>query len=245
MIVSHAHQFIFLKTRKTAGTSIGASLVRFLGPDDLALGYTGPSLRSGYRPPRFSSCWRWFRPSDIRHPFVYSYRRMMHRVHGLEDQHMEAAAVRQVVGEDVWNSYYKFSFDRHPYDRMISLYCWCTRSSDQPPGFARFVDALHAGDEDFLRSHNLHGHKISNLPIYAIDGQVCVDRVGRFESLNADLEQIAAHLGLPWDGWLPREKGAARPKDATRAAWITPDVAAKLNSIFAAEFALLSYSPDC
>jgi hypothetical protein len=171
-------------------SSIGASLVRFLGPDDLALGYTGPSLRSGYPPPRFASCWRWFRPADIRHPFVYPYRRMMRRVHGLEDQHMEAAAVKRLVGEEVWNSYYKFSFDRHPYDRMISLYCWCTRSAARPPGFAHFVDALFAGDEEFLRANNLHGHKISNLPIYAIDGKVCVDRVGR-----ADCSQAGAALG--------------------------------------------------
>src|SRR5262245_66480011 len=35
MIVSHAHKFIFLKTKKTAGTSIELALSELCGPDDV------------------------------------------------------------------------------------------------------------------------------------------------------------------------------------------------------------------
>ena len=35
MIVSHKNRFIFLKTRKTAGTSIEISLRPYCGPDDI------------------------------------------------------------------------------------------------------------------------------------------------------------------------------------------------------------------
>lgn len=38
MIISHAHGFIFLKTRKTAGSSIEATLYPHLGPDDIITG---------------------------------------------------------------------------------------------------------------------------------------------------------------------------------------------------------------
>ena len=35
MIISHAHKFIFLKTKKTAGTSIELALSQLCGPDDV------------------------------------------------------------------------------------------------------------------------------------------------------------------------------------------------------------------
>ena len=35
MIVSHTHKFIFLKTKKTAGTSIELALSELCGPDDV------------------------------------------------------------------------------------------------------------------------------------------------------------------------------------------------------------------
>ncbi len=35
MIVSHKHRFIFLKTNKTAGTSVEIALSKFCGPDDV------------------------------------------------------------------------------------------------------------------------------------------------------------------------------------------------------------------
>jgi hypothetical protein len=35
MIVSHRHKFIFLKTKKTAGTSIELALSELAGPEDI------------------------------------------------------------------------------------------------------------------------------------------------------------------------------------------------------------------
>ena len=38
MIVSHKHKFIFLKTRKTAGSSIQVTLAEHCGEDDIITG---------------------------------------------------------------------------------------------------------------------------------------------------------------------------------------------------------------
>ena len=35
MIVSHSRKFIFLKTRKTAGTSLEIALSKYCGPEDV------------------------------------------------------------------------------------------------------------------------------------------------------------------------------------------------------------------
>jgi len=38
MIISHQHKFIFIKTRKTAGSSIEKYLINYLGPSDICTG---------------------------------------------------------------------------------------------------------------------------------------------------------------------------------------------------------------
>ena len=58
MIVSHRHRYIFVRTRKTAGTSVEIALSKFCGPDDVItrdaddalrreLGYPGPQNDGG------------------------------------------------------------------------------------------------------------------------------------------------------------------------------------------------------
>ena len=46
MIVSFQHEFIFVKTRKTAGTSIEMALTPFCGPDDIVTPIDPPDERS-------------------------------------------------------------------------------------------------------------------------------------------------------------------------------------------------------
>ena len=55
MIVSHAHKFIFIKTKKTAGTAIEAALSELCGPDDVITPYRAESegARKGRGPAEF------------------------------------------------------------------------------------------------------------------------------------------------------------------------------------------------
>jgi hypothetical protein len=243
VIISHTHRFIYLHSRKTAGSSIGVTLSRFLRDGDVAMGYAGPTLRAGHRPPDWQACWRWLRPGDLRfhYPRVHAHMRMMRARYGTTGTHMTAAAVKALVGEEIWSSYTTFSFERHPFDRIISFFYWRTRPLAKPPTFAAFVQALDAEDAQFLARYNLLNH--SNLPIYSINAELAVNVVGRFEYLADDLAQIAARIGLPWDGWIPREKSSIRPAGSRPADLITPELLLPLTRIFADEFRLLPYQP--
>jgi hypothetical protein len=92
VIISHRHQFIFIKTLKTAGTSIEVFLSQHCGPDDIVT----PIL-----------------------PHVEPHRP---RNHDGYFNHIPATAIRDRVGPDVWRTYFKFCVERNPWDKTLSYY---------------------------------------------------------------------------------------------------------------------------
>lgn len=185
MIVSHAHRFIFLKTRKTAGTSVEIALSTSAGPDDVItpVSPADEELRRsvGGRPGQnFDS------PPLPRKAF----------------NHMPAHMVRKLVGQSTWDDYYKVSVERNPWDTVVSLYYWRFRDEEAPP-FAEFV-----------QRPLVEQLAIKNTRTYRLDGRIAVDRVLRFESLADELGELWSHLGLPGHPELPRAKGGARPARA-------------------------------
>lgn len=90
MIISHTHRFIFIKTIKTAGTSIEVYLSPHCGPDDILTPIQPPE--EGHQP----------------------------RNAGAFYNHYSAWGVRDAVPAEIWNSYYKFCVERNPWDKTVS-----------------------------------------------------------------------------------------------------------------------------
>jgi hypothetical protein len=169
MIISHRHRFIFIKTTKTAGTSIEVFLAQCCGDDDVVT------------------------------PFGVAEAGHVPRNHEAYYNHMAAAEVRQQVGEEVWRSYFKFCFERNPWDKVVSMYYFTRgRHGQQELAF-----------DDFVRRR---AFPIDH-PKYLIDGRLAVDFVGRYETLATDLTDVCARLGLPVPV-LPRAKGQYREGDS-------------------------------
>ena len=226
MIISHEHKFIFLKTKKTAGTAIEAALSELCGPSDVITPYREESEtdRKGLGPQNYRiehplkpkrPLWRKLlgRPERYYHHSVGFY------------EHMPASRVRDYVGEEVWRSYFKFAFDRNPWDRQVSWYLYKTKSKSIRPSFERFM-------QDRRRAF------VTNYAIYTIDGKLAVDFVGRYENLQdelakaLDLAGVGRHLEVPRTNVTP-DKDQARDyrsyySDATRervAEWYAPEIA--------------------
>jgi len=203
MIISHKYKFIFLKTRKTAGTSIEIALSRFCGEEDVLTPISRPDERFraelGYRGPQN------FRVLESKNARKDGRPIVSRKKIGYYN-HIPAKRIRSILGTETWDEYFKFCFERNPWDRVISMYSWRTRKL-QPP-CPSLLEFLRSENEKAL-SENIT-NKLSNFDVYSIGGEIAVDHVGLYENLHSELERIAMLLNLPEEIQLPRAKGQAR-----------------------------------
>ena len=195
MIISHRHRFIFIKTRKTAGTSIEIALSRVCGEQDIITPITpnDEEIRKelGYRGPQnyFLPLVR-YTPKDWARLLVKGKRALAFY------NHIPAKLIRTLVDEEIWNTYFKFCFERNPWDKAISWYYWITRQSEPQLSLSEFILSGKANRSDF--------------GLYTINGEIVVDHVGLYENLDQELERIAEHLNLPDRIRLPSAKANYR-----------------------------------
>lgn len=215
MIVSHQHRFIFLRTRKTAGTSVEVALSQFCGPDDIItpispedeqhrteLGFRGPQ-NTGFPLLKYS-------PRDFGSRIR---KRSMKQFYN----HMPAEEVRRALGSATWDSYFKFTVERDPYDKAISRYWWSTRSEEPRPSI-----------EDFLL--RTQKNQISNWPIYSNDSEILADMIIQYEDLPRSLGDVGARLGLPLRLPERRLKGEHRIDRRHYSEVLTPLARARIES---------------
>lgn len=198
MILSHIYRFIFLKTRKTAGTSVEISLSRYCGPLDIITPITPRDelirWRMGIHPQNYIVPEHISPTGEVTEQDISEYLQTIRHNRKFYN-HISAQEIRAEVGEQIWQSYYKFTIERDPRERAISQYYWEHQHNPQ-------VDSL----ETFFR-YKLYKH---NFPIYSIADQVAVDGIINYDNLTAGLTQICNQLSLPFDGWLPDAKADIR-----------------------------------
>jgi len=196
MIISHTHKFIFLKSVKTAGTSVEAVLSNQCSGDDIV------TPLNDYRHNR-----------DEKGKFIHHSM----NAEGFRDigQHVDALTIKSRVPKEVWSEYYKFSIIRNPWDRAISNFYWAERQNPAIKPRKRFYHYLGIPFNELEKIKKLfaefvrNGKWKNNDRFYTIDDQLCVDFVIRYERLSDDFNQVCKTLGLPADD-LPHLKTGIR-----------------------------------
>jgi hypothetical protein len=208
VLVCHPARFIFMKTHKTASTSVEMYFERFCVPPGRFLGTESV-------------------PQILTETGVVGGRRDGKRKGDLWYNHMAAERVRDLVGAETWARYFKFSTVRNPYGQMVSNFFWLTHRRP-PSDDAGFAEARRAFAR-FVKGPRLWRRKWSNdLHIVGIDGKVAMDRLIRFEYLEADMRDVCTHLGLPFEASLLPHTKRARPagKRYGLAEYYTPELEA-------------------
>ncbi|HVV65241.1 MAG TPA: hypothetical protein VHC42_07215 [Rhizomicrobium sp.] len=183
MIVSYSRNFIFLRTKKTAGTTAETVLAGGCGPEDIVVSRSEAKERdkrgdddgaktSADRPDR-----------------------------GGFYIHIPAKEVRALVDPAFWDKALKITVERHPYEKAVSqtFYRLNKRKRNRhEESFEQFLDRV-------VRSGDYAG-----FPIWSIDGKPVVDEFIRQETLRADLDRVGGRLGIAIPDELPMMKSRTR-----------------------------------
>jgi len=193
MIISHSHKSIFIKSIKTAGTSIEAALSNYCGGDDVV------TPLGDY----------WFNRDEVG--------RWIHRSMNAAgfQQHDLAITIKNKVSPGIWDNYFKFSVARNPWDRVVSLFAWEARNKESFRPRKCFYHHLGVPFDELREIKKLfskfvkQGKWETNDPFYIIDGRLCVDFIIRYENLIGDVNEVCKKTGLP-EIDLPRLKTGLR-----------------------------------
>lgn len=187
MLISHQHRFIFIKTIKTAGTSVEA----FFEPL-----CTVP----GHRVEHYTN--------TLISPYGVVGRRGPHGK--LLDKgyynHMPAEEIRNKFSD--YDHYRRFSVVRDPYECAISFFHFRGLQTDELEGLSVQTarQLMKSGNIDSLRNHFWDFLRRFGVPDeqsrLCINGELSINRWLRFESLINDLGSLVEDWGLP----LPSDK---------------------------------------
>ena len=187
MILSYKYKFIFIKTAKTAGTSIEVFLSKHCGPQDIVTPIVPPV--EGHQPRNYEGFINPI-PEILERPGrFFSTLRHTLMSHTKFYNHMPAGEVKNRIPANVWSGYFKFCVERNPWDKLLSHY---NMHAAREGGGLSLDEYLARGrfPINYFRYTDRSGKKL------------IVDRVVRYENLLAELSEVFAHLEIPFEGTL-------------------------------------------
>lgn len=236
MLVSHRKKFIYTKTAKTAGTSVESYFEPYCMPEgewqeehsrDMHVSEAGII---GFRGAKRPIGTEWF-------------------------NHMSAKKIKEKLGDDVWNAYFKFCVVRDPFDKAVSAFYHFKKaregSGKDPVGLTlkqRLKKILRPEPKfDSVREEFEHwlagGAMVLDRDKYVIDGEFCLDEVIRYESLQDDLKSVCEKIGVEFEpARLPEFKKGIRDDKVGLSEIYTPKSIEIVADLYAYELNRFGYS---
>lgn len=215
MIVSFSHNYIFIRTKKTASSTIEAVLKGSLRPGDIAAGQTAAQLKGDWKS-RFG-----LNEGDL---FA----------------HMKAVHIQAGLSPEFWNSAFKFTSERHPYEKAVSLAFYRFGKRER---IAAKKGKILSEDFAIVLDQTVRTRLYRSFNFYAIEGRVVVDDFIRHENLAADLERIGRRLGIEIPEQLPCKKTAYKLDERPAAEILSDEQKHIIRETCREEFDLLGYCP--
>lgn len=170
-MISHKHKLIFIHIPKCAGSSIRDHFFE--------------GMRFNWKKPDYENLYGW------------CHERRIHLQHATAKQLLETG----LISEDIWKAYFKFTFVRNPWDRAYSDYLWVMEDRKIKGSFREYMNATGPFKEIFTNqeSKNYRGdHKIPQTEFFDLEGAYKMDFVGRFETLEHDMQTLNERLKIPF-----------------------------------------------
>lgn len=165
MIISHKHKFIFFAIPKTGTHSIRHALREHMGEEDIE--QVGLFVQKRFSFPELKD---------------------------FASGHVSARQIRPILGEEIFNGYFKFAFVRNPFDRFVSYCSFMSRDTGdfaaRPKEFMKYILIQLKPEQHLL-------YKPQSEFVVDQDEKLVMDFVGRNESMQDSYDQICSKLGIP------------------------------------------------
>lgn len=112
--------------------------------------------------------------------------------------HEKAMTVKELVGEKIWNSYFKFAFVRNPWERTVSSYYYKMQNNNfiknNPEEYKKIKQT---GNFNTCLRQGV-GFPVEQVEKLIDDkGKIMVDFIGRFENLQEDFNRVCDRISIP------------------------------------------------
>jgi len=196
MIISHKYKFIFIKTGKTAGTSIEVFLSKFCDKNDI-LTPIYPAIE-GHIPRNYSTCQNPISKTVSRDQTIQK------TTYDLENQnkfynHIPAKIIKKKVSAHVWENYYKICVERNPWDKTLSHYYMMNYRSNNQLTLDKYLEKTNKF--------------CYNEQMYCDNNEIIIDKVIKYENLRNELFDFFNKIGIPFDGNLEMNAKSEYRKD--------------------------------
>jgi hypothetical protein len=218
MLLSLRHNFLFVHTAKTGGTSIRDALQRYRWRDPYYVPQFICSRLSGWTG---------------------------HKIGAKFPRHAKAIAAKEMLPHELYEKLFKFVFVRNPWDLQVSSFHHLRRERPHlvahTPDFASFI----RWKLDPHRPYQFHVDTSIELQSdYLVDlhGNVIVDFIGRYERLHEDFAEACKRIGIATPELPHRREAKDRAKDYR--GYYDDDLTALVAERFQRDIALFNYTFD-
>jgi len=164
-MISHKHKCIFIHIPKTAGMSIENSFAKSLGLD-LVVGQCHPLLLTYNKDLKIG-------PQSLAHLSISDY------------------VKHSYISEELFKEYFKFTFVRNPFDRILSIY--------RHFHYHRYItfETFLKHEFKFLEKERNYFIKPQIEYILNESGNIELDYLGNYENINSDFNEVSKKIEHP------------------------------------------------
>lgn len=181
MLLSHTHKFIFIKTLKTAGTSIEVEFSKLMSDEDIVTP---------------------IRPKEIGHiPRNFKWENTEITPSNKFYNHMTAMEIKRKVGADIFKNYFKFCVEREPIDKCISHYSMLKNSPTHN------IETHQLSWNEYVLAGNF---PVDTEKYTDERGRLIVDKIIRYENLEKEILEVSQKLNIGLEKITTRAKSGFR-----------------------------------
>ena len=189
MIISLKYNYIYIRTRKTGSSTIESILKDSLGPDDLFvredLRIIAPIAKLGVEIPKNDNL----------------------------VTHITVGEIRDLVRDDIWERLFKFTSERHPYEKCVSYAYFKNRARGKhlrKRGDKALLDKHERRDFGVYLNRVVNDGEYASFKYYSIGGRSVAEDYIRLETMEEDIRRVGARIGVPVPDELPRKRQTER-----------------------------------